>query len=396
MKVGYIVHPGAYGLFSVYCNLRAGLKLHGIALRWVSMGVNAENSCRQPQWAGERQFGDIVMPESDDYDAIGRATVAYLAENKYDALVINPPQGNWDMNLVRYLPRSILRVMLVQMMGSGTYRLCRSLRDFVHATVGLSPRIADDLVTQYGFDRARTTSCAGLDLTPYQNLPPRQSEENLRLIYFGRITDGQKGILHLPTILNALRDEKVTLSIAGDGPDMAKLRKRLEPMSDRVRYLGLVTPPNIPEMLVHHDVFIFPTRYEGLGYVLLEALAAGCVPVCSRVRGVTDFVVRDGETGLLFPVDEPAAAAEKIRLLARDRAMLARLSAAGRADCRRFSADSAGGTWATLLRGLAAAPPPIADPLPLDRWAYPRAFNRGWRAYVPERFKNFIRASSAH
>jgi glycosyltransferase involved in cell wall biosynthesis len=251
-------------------------------------------------------------------------------------------------------------------------------------------------VNDWGFDANRTSVGGEIDLAPHRDLPPRPASEQLRVIYFGRMYDAQKGVFTLPRIFKRLADVRAHLSIVGDGPDLDKLKVRCQPLGDRVSFMPVVQPRDIPVLLSQQDVFIFPTRLEGLGYVLLEALAAGCVPVCSRIRGVTDYVVRDGQTGILFPVDDAAAAAQGIRRLAQDPQLLQRLRSAGMDDCRRrFDAVAMGPRWAQMLRTLQERPPAIATPLPLEQWNYPPQFSPTWRRWIPERLKRVIRARIA-
>jgi glycosyltransferase involved in cell wall biosynthesis len=392
MKIAFLGSPSAYGLFTVYRSIRAGLAPHGVEVRWVGHGIWAEQTLRDARLESERPFGEIVAPDSCDLESLGPAIVRHLIDQRYDCVLINPPQTAQEMNTVRYLPRSMLRIMTVLMMGGGTYRLCRALRDNVHATVPLSPRIAEDLISQYEFDPAFTRVIGGFDARSFDSLDPRTPQPQLRLIYFGRISDGQKGIFHLPRILDLLQGEPLELCVVGDGPDLEELKNRCRKFSERVTFVGKVSPAELPQTLGQQDVFIFPTRYEGLPSALMEAMAAGCVPVCSHLRGITDWVVRDGQTGFLFPVDDAPAAAERIRRLVVDRQLLAKMSAAAREDCcGRFNATMLGESWLNLLEDLRRDPPPISDPLPLDQWSYPRGFSRGLRGWIPERFKNVVR-----
>jgi glycosyltransferase involved in cell wall biosynthesis len=396
MKAAYLGTPGPYGHFTLYRNVRAGLAAQGLTFRFIAHGDWATAAMRDPAWKGETEFGEVVAGDTRDQDTMGKALVRHIIDRGYDVIVSNVPQDRSEMNVARYLPPSILRVMVVGMMGSGTYRLCRSLRDYVHATVALAPRIRDDLVEQYDFDPKKMAIIGGIDLEPFKNLPPRQSAKPLRLVYFGRITEGQKGIFNLPRIMQRLADQDVQLHIIGGGPDLPELQRRCGAFGGRVTFREPVRQEDIPVMLTQHDVFVFPTRYEGLGYVLPEALASGCVPVCSHIRGVTDYLVRDGETGFLFPVDNDAAAAACIRRLSQDRALLQRCSDAARSDAReRLDCIAAGADWARLFRDLQGNPPPVAQPQAIENWNYPREFNAGWRRYVPERLKNVLRARMA-
>jgi glycosyltransferase involved in cell wall biosynthesis len=396
MKIAFLGAPDAFGLFSVYRYIRAGLQPHGIELRWIGHGPWAGGNLRAYHLDHERAFGEIVGPDITDHRLLGPAIVRHLIAERYDGALINPPQTGCEMNVVRYLPRSMLRAMVVLMMGSGTYRLCRALRDHVHATVGLAPRMAEDLISQYKFDPKRTFVAGGIDTRPFASLKPRMPHPNLRVIYFGRISEAQKGIFNLPRVMQLLEGEPVELRVVGEGTDLAELKKRCRKFGERVTFVATVPPADMPELLGQQDVFLFPTRYEGLPAALLEAGAAGCVPVCSHLRGITDWVVRNGETGFLFPIDDAPAAAEAVRGLVRDRSLLSKMSIAAREDCRRrFDAPILGETWSKLLRSLQSNPPPIADPLPLEDWKYPRGFSRGIRGWIPERIKNVVRARRA-
>src|SRR4051794_6465440 len=135
--------------------------------------------------------------------------------------------------------------------------------------------------------------------------------------------------------------------------------------------------------------FLRPTRR----LTLAEAMAAGCVPVASAIRGVTDVLIDHGRTGLLFPVGDLDRAAEEIRRIVAESGLLERLAAAAKAEAAsRFDSDRAAGAYAGLLRTLRGDPPAIAEPLPLHRWRYPRGLADGaLRRFIPRRVKNLLR-----
>ena len=107
------------------------------------------------------------------------------------------------------------------------------------------------------------------------------------------------------------RFPEISFVIAGDGP----LRLPLEEMSrqlgvqDRVVFLGHCE--RIPEFLAGLDVFVMPSRSEGQGIAVLEAMAAGCPVVASSAGGLRELI-RHGENGLLFPVGDAQVLADCI------------------------------------------------------------------------------------
>ena len=153
----------------------------------------------------------------------------------------------------------------------------------------------------------------------------------LRLIFAGRLEQGQKGVLELPAIDACLRDRSidVTWTIVGDGPDGERLRSAW-PESSRVRYRGTLTNAETVGCLADHDVFVLPTRTEGLPVALLEAMGSGVVPVVSNIASGVPEVVDGGVTGLLPEVGDVEGFADAIARLSQDRALLERFSAAGR------------------------------------------------------------------
>jgi glycosyltransferase involved in cell wall biosynthesis len=74
---------------------------------------------------------------------------------------------------------------------------------------------------------------------------------------------------------------------------------------------------NLGAAFASSDAFVFPSRTETLGLVLLEAMAAGCPVVAARSGGIPD-IVTDGVNGYLFdPADEQGAITATQRLLER-------------------------------------------------------------------------------
>jgi L-malate glycosyltransferase len=139
----------------------------------------------------------------------------------------------------------------------------------------------------------------------------------IRLIYLGRLHE-QKGINVLLEAVHRLRQQrpalKICLQLLGDGParkELAALSQQLGTASI-VDFTGTVEPayPHLKQA----DIFILPSRAEGISNALLEAMSCGLPVIASDVPGNAD-VVRHGHNGLLFPFDDPDTLAEAITLL---------------------------------------------------------------------------------
>jgi glycosyltransferase involved in cell wall biosynthesis len=107
--------------------------------------------------------------------------------------------------------------------------------------------------------------------------------------------------------------------ILGTGADEDALRSQVISLKleNRVFFKGFVSHDTLPEYLQACDIFIRPSRSEGLGNSFLEAMAAGIPVIATPVGGIPDFLV-DGETGLLCEVDNPQSIAQKIEKFTKD------------------------------------------------------------------------------
>lgn len=392
MKVAYFGFPHVGGTFEVFRHLCEGLAPRGIEVRWVGIGRGAHRSLSEARWQGEHTRGFVVGNPDDGEAALGRELARALSSAGFDAVFVNVLGDAVQTNVARYLPPAILRILIVHNITPATYDAARAVRDHVHATVAISPRIRADLLRCHRFLPCR------VELIPHaadlQAAPPRDegmASSPLRLLFLGRVEDKSKGVLILPDILARL-PAKVTLTVAGDGPDLPRLKRHSRFLGDRVRFLGAVDHEAVPSLLARHHVMLMPSRFEGFGLSLIEAMAGGCVPVVSRIHGVTDWLVEDGRNGKLFAMGEAAEAASVIGRLDQDRALLGSMSAAGREFARTsFSRETMAARHAALLERISADPPPVAAPLDLTRWGMPSGLRDSLRTHIPTPVKNLLR-----
>jgi glycosyltransferase involved in cell wall biosynthesis len=122
-----------------------------------------------------------------------------------------------------------------------------------------------------------------------------------------------------------------TLKLAGAGK--ASYRQAAEAEVLRLGLVGQVQflghHADMPGLLMSQQLFVLATHWEGMPLALVEAMAAGCACVASKVPGV-EGLLDEGRTGLLVPESDAAALADAIEPLLRDPALAARLGAAAR------------------------------------------------------------------
>ncbi len=140
------------------------------------------------------------------------------------------------------------------------------------------------------------------------------------------------------TLALAERLPQLRLLLAGEGPlrSSPAITGKLQAAQGRVRLVGTVE--NLAEFFAGLDLFVMPSRAEGLGSSALIAMAHSLAVVASRVGGLAE-IVEEGKTGWLVAPESPSALAEALLAAASDRARLRQFGSMGRERARQFSSD---------------------------------------------------------
>jgi colanic acid/amylovoran biosynthesis glycosyltransferase len=191
----------------------------------------------------------------------------------------------------------------------------------------------------------------------------------LHVLTVARLVPG-KGHALLLEALAKLRSRgvKADATFVGDGPERAGLERLVEELGleRQVRFAGAVGQDELPRWYERADAFCLPTLAEGLGVVLMEAMAAGLPVVSTRVMGVPE-VVEDGSTGLLVAPGRADELADALERLAASRELRERLGRHGRLRVEReFDVDAAAARLADLFERTVPGtttglPPPAHD-----------------------------------
>jgi len=162
------------------------------------------------------------------------------------------------------------------------------------------------------------------------------------IINVARITYYKKGLDILVKALKECkdRDVKFTCNLVGgvyeyDTESFEYLKKLIEDLdlSDEITFLG--NREDIPDLLAQSDLFILPSRFEGMPISLLEAMATKLPVIASNISGSSDLIEHE-KNGLLFESENHSELAEKISFLYNNREEMRRLAQNGYEFAQNF------------------------------------------------------------
>jgi len=153
----------------------------------------------------------------------------------------------------------------------------------------------------------------------------------------GRLSTMHSGKINIDTIHYWPQIAADTFWVAGDGPELAKIKKTYQSDS-RFRFPGQINPREVPQFLTNIDIFLYDTAWhiESFCYVILEAMAAGCV-VVARDQGAIAELISPGVDGFLFHSDEQAI--DVCNMLIHDPGLRSRVSMQARQHATLYSLD---------------------------------------------------------
>lgn len=150
-------------------------------------------------------------------------------------------------------------------------------------------------------------------------------DEDFLILHAGALVDAHKGQSVLIEAVALLRKKgwRIRLVMVGDGPDKSMF-SAMAPSSDWLHLPGHVD--FVDRYIKACDLFVFPSRHEGLGSVLIDVMRAGRPIVASNVGGIPDLIA-DRESGRLVPAGDPLGLADAIADILSDPEKASRLAA---------------------------------------------------------------------
>ncbi len=170
-----------------------------------------------------------------------------------------------------------------------------------------------------------------------------KSKTTKQILFVGRLIE-RKGVEYLIAAIPKIRNTfDVRLTIAGDGPSRRFLINlvKTQELTKVIHFAGKVNDRELERLYKQTDVFVLPAIHdswgetEGLGVVLLEAMAYQKPVVATRVGGIVD-IVKSGSTGLLVEEKDSAALANAICELFANPRRAAHLAASGKKYAKEY------------------------------------------------------------
>ena len=206
--------------------------------------------------------------------------------------------------------------------------------------VSLSREIQKSVMALYGLpEKATPVVHNGIDLSRCQVKSHDALHSPVRLIHVGRFYE-QKNHRCILEAMALLRKQGVNASVScyGDGPLMEKTQHQADAMdlSDRVLFPGVSA--DIFPQLARSDIFILPSKWEGIPMTVIEAMGSGLPVIAARVGGLEDMIT-DGVSGILI-APEPKALAEAVSRLVGDETLRNRLGENALQAAKNFSVEA--------------------------------------------------------
>lgn len=188
------------------------------------------------------------------------------------------------------------------------------------------------------------------DLAPYQEEKRSSApshDDSVNILFSGQLI-ARKGCDILLEAFSKVspRHPQARLTLLGGGPERSKLEGMIpDALRDRVVFLGHRQPFELPDIFASAHVFCLPSRYDGWGVVINEAIGAGLPIVVSDSVGAGRDLVRDGVNGYVTRTGDHEQLAQALGRIVGDPQLRARQAAASEAMAREWGLEQGVSRW---------------------------------------------------
>jgi glycosyltransferase involved in cell wall biosynthesis len=277
---------------------------------------------------------DAVILRVPSPIAAGLETRLRQLQRPYGVEVVGDPYDVFRPSSVRHRLRPFFRWLFTRQLRRQCAGACAAAYVTREALQRRYPAAPAGLSTHYS-----SVELSDADFAAAPRVPP-PAHSPLTLVFVGTLAQLYKApdtlIEAFAACMYAGLD--LRLSFIGDGAHRADLERRVSDLNlgDRVRFLGqLPSGKAVQDWLDRADLFILPSRQEGLPRAMIEAMARGLPCIGSTVGGIPELLPSED----LVPPGDVKALASKILEVARDPDRLARMSARNLATARQYRED---------------------------------------------------------
>jgi glycosyltransferase involved in cell wall biosynthesis len=179
----------------------------------------------------------------------------------------------------------------------------------------------------------------------------RQQSDTVRFLYCGQLIH-RKGVDLLCRAFCELLQTgaNARLTLAGEGPLKESLQQAVpERYRDRVIFLGFQSMDALPRIFGDADVFVLPSRHDGWGVVVNQAVAAGLPVIATEAVGAAEDLVQGQGTGWVIPADDEQAILNAMQQAIAEQRQLPVMSRNAFNIAKKISMDQAVADWSDLF-----------------------------------------------
>ena len=199
--------------------------------------------------------------------------------------------------------------------GKWCARISQSVYRSACSVICVSEKVRDQVLAGAGARVNTTVLYNGVD--PQMFSPPESETGGLMILSVGNLipVKGHELLLRAFAMIQN-RFPALSLEIIGDGPERSRLEQLAQEqnLAGRVHFRGRQSRAQVADAMRHATVFALPSRYEGLGCVYLEAMAAGKPVIACRGQGIEE-VIEPGINGCLIATDDLQGLADTLTQL---------------------------------------------------------------------------------
>lgn len=193
--------------------------------------------------------------------------------------------------------------------------------------IGIGSSACKTISKAFGDDRPVYNLPYLVDLSAFKQLKTNRSKTKITFLFSGQLIH-RKGVdLLISACSQLIREEtEFTLIVLGDGPEMPALKKLALKHPDKINLLGYLPFDQRIQAYKLADVFVMPSRYDGWGVVVQEAMAAGLVPITGPNVGSAYDLIRNGFNGIVLRELNIGALTEAMKKLSDEPDLVTRMA----------------------------------------------------------------------